>query len=561
MGVTPNTSISSRIRAILLLALVLASVTTFLSTVSSGSLYMSRLFDEKVDSLFTSIENELVMFDYALTLVEQDWENELRASLPKLASEFSQKKLLAADLSPGWLKSRARQYGLTDLYLINQDLKVVAASFEPDIGLDMSKFSDQYSDYLKNLLNKGEVGIDRINVSSETGLLKKYAYYSEPDSNLIVNADIGVLDRISQSPDSDPIRILFEDITQRLSGSHQDVIEFDVFNVSRADQWSLFNAGKKLPRELANRLYSDESLRINDGKLTRVFRKAPFARYDDVGFKVFAMVVIDRSSLKDTLISAFALSALGTTVLAIMIWVLTRLMLKKYMTGRIDELMQQMNRVSDGGSHRIDLPGADEISRIGAKMNQMLERIDHEQLQKQLFESLSQVDALTQLANRRKLDEVLQTETSRVSRGFGHLTVVMLDIDWFKDFNDLYGHLAGDKALQSIASILSHSIQRPSDLVARFGGEEFICLIPGPGRDAGKAHAESIIEHINQARIPCEASKLGTLTVSGGCLFIESRQRCEPESVINQVDQLLYRSKSRGRNCLSFGDFLSSAET
>ena len=137
--------------------------------------------------------------------------------------------------------------------------------------------------------------------------------------------------------------------------------------------------------------------------------------------------------------------------------------------------MHQMTRISDVHGTRIDLEGADEITQIGAKMNEMLNRIETESHQRDLFENLSHIDTLTRVANRRRLDEVMINEVSLVNRHMGNLTLVMLDIDWFKGYNTT-ATLAGDEALRNVANILSQSTQRTSDLVARYGGEEFIAV-------------------------------------------------------------------------------------
>lgn len=552
------TSLSSRIWLILLLALILASLTTFLTAAATGYYYINQIFNDKVDTIFTSIENELVIFDHALTLVEEDWDKELTHNLPKLAQKFTEGKYSATEKTPEYLKKIAREHGLTDLYLIDNNLVVIASSFKPDIGLDMSKFSSEYTKYLKDLLNQGETGIDRINVSSETGILKKYAYYSSPGSDLIINVDIGVYDRIKRGgKKANLVRILYEDITQQFKANRSDIIDIDVFNISQADQWSLFTEGRKLSRNLADRLYSGEQVKIEEpGKIT-LFSKAPFSRYEDMGFKVFTMIVLDQSSRSTLLFNALFFTISGTLILVLMIWLISYILLQKLLTKRLNNLMLQIGQLSGTKNERIDIGGTDEITQIGETINKVLNRIEQEEKKKNLFENLSHTDSLTRVANRRKLNEVLESESYRVSRGLGNLCVMMIDVDWFKDYNDFYGHLAGDEALKTVASILINSMQRPSDLVARFGGEEFICIIPGSDSGSGKELAANIVERVFQTQIPHDKSPLKFLSVSLGCLYIANHQSCTAELVIQQVDDLLYKSKSAGKNQFTCHEYIS----
>lgn len=551
-----STSLSNRIWIILLLALILSSVTTFLTAMTTGYYYINHLFDDKVETIFSSIENELVLFDQALNLVEEDWNKELTENLPKLARHLEKINNGLIEKDPQSLKKIAKQYGLTDIYLIDKNLIVIASSFKPDIGLDMSKFTPEYTQYLRKLLNKGEIGIDRINVSSETGILKKYAYYSAPGSNFIVNADIGVYDRIHKGGDKAKlVRLLFDFFTKYLKTNNSDIIDVDVYNISEADQWSLFYEGRKLPRDLADRLYQGEDIQFEKNDKLTIFHKTPFSRYDEMGFKVFTKVVIDLSSRSTLLVNALSYTVTTTIILILLIWLLSYLLLQKFLTKRLNNLMQQIEQISVTRQERIRIAGSDEITRIGATINDALDHIEQEEQKKNLFQNLSSTDSLTGTANRRKLDEVLFHEVNRVSRGMGNLCVIMLDVDWFKKYNDEYGHLAGDEVLKNLAIILNQCMQRPSDLVARFGGEEFICIIPGCYASSGKKLAQNMVDEVFKAQMPHLQSPFKQLTISVGCLFIASEQSCTPEQVVQQVDKILYKSKAAGKNQVSFAEY------
>ncbi|GAB3364103.1 MULTISPECIES: GGDEF domain-containing protein [Giesbergeria] len=164
--------------------------------------------------------------------------------------------------------------------------------------------------------------------------------------------------------------------------------------------------------------------------------------------------------------------------------------------------------------------------------------------------TLSTTDSLTGLANRRKFDEVWQTEWQRATRQGTPLAVIMLDVDFFKRYNDHDGHQAGDVCLQQVAHILSGGIHRAGELVARYGGEEFVLVLPGADIADAYASAERIRVAVQAAAIAHADSPLGpVVTVSVGLAAGIPRIGTHPEHLLRAADAALYRAKAQGRNC------------
>lgn len=163
--------------------------------------------------------------------------------------------------------------------------------------------------------------------------------------------------------------------------------------------------------------------------------------------------------------------------------------------------------------------------------------------------SLALVDGLTGVANRRRFDKVLETEWRRCRRDNVPLSLLMIDIDHFKDFNDHYGHQAGDECLKQIAQALRSGFGRGSDLVARYGGEEFVCLMPETDEAGTRAKAESIRAAIQSLNIPHDYSDTAPcVTISIGIATQIPGTQDEPASLITEADEALYRAKHEGRN-------------
>lgn len=164
------------------------------------------------------------------------------------------------------------------------------------------------------------------------------------------------------------------------------------------------------------------------------------------------------------------------------------------------------------------------------------------------LEYLSSHDSLTGLHNRRTADEILQREWNRAVRAKSSITLMMIDVDHFKKYNDLYGHQAGDACLQRIASEMKLVLNRPSDLLARYGGEEFIAILPETNKQGAAQVAEKIRQAIVDIEIPHEGSDKNVVTVSIGVGTTQPVRLMNFEKLVSCADSALYRAKERGRN-------------
>ena len=162
---------------------------------------------------------------------------------------------------------------------------------------------------------------------------------------------------------------------------------------------------------------------------------------------------------------------------------------------------------------------------------------------------LASQDALTGLSNRRALDETLNKEFRRAKRDRTPLSLLMIDVDWFKPYNDHYGHIAGDECLRRIAATIGAAIRRPADFAARYGGEEFVALLPNTNRQGALILAEKIRQSVYDLAIEHGESVKRRVTISTGVASTEDAQFLEePASLLEQADISLYQAKRAGRN-------------
>ena len=171
----------------------------------------------------------------------------------------------------------------------------------------------------------------------------------------------------------------------------------------------------------------------------------------------------------------------------------------------------------------------------------------------QILKKYSMEDGLTGLANRRRLDAALENEWLRAMREQKPLALVMMDIDYFKDFNDIYGHQAGDDCLKKVAACLQKNVHRAGDLVARYGGEEFVVVLPNTDLAGGREVAEIMHRTVRDMKLRHKgACGRGYLTISAGVASGIPRRGQKASALLEKADQALYRAKWAGRDCVKY---------
>lgn len=175
--------------------------------------------------------------------------------------------------------------------------------------------------------------------------------------------------------------------------------------------------------------------------------------------------------------------------------------------------------------------------------------------QSDVLRSLALLDGLTGVANRRKFDEDYMRSWKQSARSENHLSVVMIDVDYFKRYNDEYGHLQGDLCLKSVATALQSALTRPYDLLARYGGEEFVAVLPETSLMDAVMVAERMRSNIENLRIVNITSDISEfLTVSLGVSTMMGNKVVAPQELLEAADRQLYQAKQAGRARISFSE-------
>lgn len=246
------------------------------------------------------------------------------------------------------------------------------------------------------------------------------------------------------------------------------------------------------------------------------------------------------TSLRDTVVSIVKtmVLALSFSVAAL---ALSALVIEMRLLRPMRHLTLAASRLAEGElDTRVDMSRIviGEMRTLGTTLNTMAG----------ILGKLALTDSLTAIANRRQFDQVVAGEVKRSNRMKKGLALLLVDVDKFKDYNDLYGHGGGDTCLRQIAKALQNGVRRPNDLVARYGGEEFAILLPDTDEEGALIIATELLSIIRALSIPHAGWERGIVTISIGIAVSYPPTVVEPVILTERADQALYAAKQAGRD-------------
>ncbi len=272
-----------------------------------------------------------------------------------------------------------------------------------------------------------------------------------------------------------------------------------------------------------------------------------FTRLSQVSGEVFVLVSVSMDAamlpVKELVSRGNLFLALTMSVVLVTLWAGLGILI----LNPLDRLRGAIQRASHGDlSVRLgDMGLSSEMRSISADFDTMASALGEANAQ---LEKLATVDPLLDIPNRRKFDEVFEKEWLRARRAGKPLALMMIDLDRFKSYNDRYGHPAGDNCLKRVVKAVDRALRRPGDLLARYGGEELVCVLPETDLDGALVVSESIRAKVYQENIGHEDGVEGRVTVSLGVAVAVPDAILSSEDLLDAADRSLYAAKDAGRN-------------
>lgn len=215
---------------------------------------------------------------------------------------------------------------------------------------------------------------------------------------------------------------------------------------------------------------------------------------------------------------------------------------------RLLQLSAQVNRAAEDHSIKVEIKGNDEIAGLAKTFSVFLQRVRD---QEEALLDMTLTDPLTGIPNRRAFDKQIQDAISQANRNGWALTILLIDIDYFKPYNDHYGHTDGDACLRLVANQLNSVVLRNTDFCARFGGEEFVCLLPNTDAKGAQYKAEELRKAVESMKIPHIKSVIDdyiTISIGAATFSFGNDNKWRSDIIIEQADKALYQAKDEGRN-------------
>ncbi|MBB3232040.1 GGDEF domain-containing protein [Halomonas stenophila] len=344
-----------------------------------------------------------------------------------------------------------------------------------------------------------------------------------------------------------------DDNLEKLSVAMEDQ-EFDISNINEAqDEW----------RELvtlSNTILSGESIRVNAivGEDIEEFELLINRLAHQLG-TVHDIVRIRNEKTHQQALASLTLSeylAGAGLVISIICSLLGVVVINRSLVSSMDQLASGSMRFSDGDrEHQVEVHIPRELANVADAFNQMMKQIRE---QEDTLERMAITDGLTGLYNRREFDRLLGEEVRRAERYGKSVSLIIGDIDHFKTFNDSYGHQAGDEAIRSVGQTLSENL-READKACRFGGEEFVIILPECDAEAARQVAERVRNAVEARIFHIDGERTAQVTISLG-VATSAGNSDTPETLLKRADLALYKAKEHGRNRVKTGRLIHQDE-
>lgn len=557
------------VATLLLTSIVLSGVLVAIITGAYTKYSLEKAIEDNIAELQVKLEPVFVVFDKMVEREERRIQKNMIERLPEMHRALTNGRASVAEISNEDLTRMVEKYEFSEGYIINREGVIIQTTYSPDKNFNLNNISKSFSDFLTNIYGKGEVVTDRLTLSTKTGILNVYGYYSPPGSDSIVEASVNIREYMKSFSGAEYVTFVFQTLFESAMQSNAKVQDVDLFMYNELAAWSVLHEGHPLDNDVRTQLIEKPQVRIKlDNKLIVYSRFKPTLKKDLFTQDFCTKVVYDITDLNSVVLNFSIYAVICMILILPFVYLIVSKAISRRIVEPIGAIVTSLEAVKDGRYDiKLDIKSVSEVETIADAVNKMqgqivrreqaleesnsmlerrvLERTKQLDQARQEAESLAHTDMLTGMPNRRSFYERAE-EAFSVSKRYGRpLSAIVMDIDHFKIINDTYGHAVGDKILKEVAQAF-FSASRDIDISGRVGGEEFALVLPETLETNAAAFAERLRGLISEIRISHEGTEL-SVTASFGV----SRQdrQCETlDELLAHADLALYDAKESGRN-------------
>ncbi|EAR62446.1 GGDEF domain-containing protein [Neptuniibacter caesariensis] len=533
--------------------------------------------EQQVGHVHQQVRERFRVFDELIANDERELHKRARRALLRLSEVILHENFDPKDWDSERLAQLSKDYGVDAIYIIDRDTRVVATNFLPDMGFQLGTISEAFEQHLKKMFGTGRLEIDRINVSSKTGILQVYAYYAPLNSDYMLEVSYDVKNFLSHSHSSRYVEFLFGDFFTELEKTNPMLEKVDVYLVNNYAAFPFLQNTAPINASDLPSLPEKGVTTVNkENHIVHHYSRADLNR----STLHSAEYLVIRSTFNLTPIYSLMHKFLGISLVIILVvlgiaFFLLSFLFEKWILRRIFRIIAALERSAEGDyADQMISDRKDELGLIADHINSMNRRIAHRDVElrearntlehrveertrdlqlevnarkkaEEELIKLASTDPLTRVLNRRAFDQRSREEIERSHRYNRELAIILLDIDHFKQINDQYGHQFGDKVLIDVANLIGPSL-RAADCLCRHGGEEFIILLPETDEATALLIAERVRKSIAQHKITDRHDSL-SITASFG-VAVWRREEGDIQPAVYRADQAMYKAKNSGRN-------------
>lgn len=518
---------------------------------------IDRIVDEQKKDIMLQSKEKIITFDKILLAMDQELREKNETSILQISKEIEQTFKTQSNITQDELKNLRKKFDVSEIYIIDEKGKIIYTSFLQDQDLNVFQTGKAFEKFLKSLYGQGEIKHQNITVSSNSGILNKYVYYSPKESSYIIEVSMNIHEYIKNNYPKEYYEFVFSRLFQSVYDDNEYLVGMDVYSYNKLSSWSLLHVGKKFEKskEFIDKLRKEKKICMKTENLNRCYNAFSLdSSHYDFTRNFYVEFIYDFSSLEKNKREIFIFAGVVSFIIILITFFISSEILNIHVIQKIDTINHGLKMIEKGEyDYDMQLESNDELGDIVNNINKMKEIIkirEGELIKKQdQIHYLAYYDTLTGLPNRILFEEKLAKALEEGKQKNNKVALLYFDLDNFKNVNDTIGHMFGDLLLKNVGRLLKKYLGEDA-IATRMGGDEFVGIL---SKVNDSHELIEIIENVlNAFRNPwiIDDREFYVTTSIGITLYPDDGENTNV--LLKNADTAMYVAKNHGKNMYCF---------